>query len=118
MLTQIEAHRLLHDGSEKPVYEKLLKINNSEYFSIDVSQFRYFNQLKDQIGAVDLNQLVSEIPNCKPNKFFPDNYNGSDGLPLKFLLSNKNLIVISYGEFQPTRYKLFLEGVWKISQRS
>lgn len=115
MLTQIEAHKLLHDGPEKPVYEKIFKINDSDYLSIDVTQFKYFNFLKDQIGVADLNQLVSEIPNCKPNKFFPDNYNGSDGLPLKFLLSNNNLIVISYGEFQPTRYKLFIEGVWKIN---
>jgi hypothetical protein len=42
-------------------------------------------------------------------------YKGSDGLRLYFSKKGNTVVVFAYGEFQPTRYKLYLEGIWKIN---
>ena len=42
-------------------------------------------------------------------------FKGTDKLSLKFYLSGKFIVVFALGEFQPNRYKIYLEGIWQLS---
>ena len=48
------------------------------------------------------------------NADFLNLYKGSERLRLYYSKKGNTLAVLAYGEFQPTRYKLYLEGVWEL----
>jgi|ERR1700754_3116070 len=75
------------------------------------------NTFEDLHNAVDKDDFEAVL---KTGGFTPDNgflklYKGSDNLRLYFCKKGNTILVFAYGEFQPTRYKLYLEGIWKIS---
>ncbi len=43
-------------------------------------------------------------------------FKGSDQLSLKFFLVGSYVMVFALGEFQPGRYKIYLEGIWQLEQ--
>ena len=105
--------KLLHDG--EIIYPFTIEIEYGKVllkFNVDNSQ--YISELKDLVGEDNFRLILDEIKSAKES-VFPGNYNGTDSLPLRFNLSNDTqyILIHSYGEYQPQRYKLYLESLWK-----
>jgi hypothetical protein len=114
----IKVKSLIFDGSEQDV----LKLSFTPDTIVETGGAIKFNDfanntfegLLNAIGKDDFDAVL------KTGGFTPDNgflklYKGSDGLRLYFSKKGNTVVVFAYGEFQPTRYKLYLEGIWKIN---
>lgn len=107
--------KLLYDGTSQHFYENAIELYNKLY-SVNIIEFKYFNKIKNDFVPSDVLQILSELKDIRQSDYFPDSYIGRDQLPLKYKVDEKEnvLIIVSHGEFQPGRYKLYLEGIWKI----
>jgi hypothetical protein len=114
----IKVKSLIFDGSEQDV----LKLSFTPDTIVETGGAIKFNDfanntfedLRNIISEDDFNSIV------KTGELAPDNgflklYKGSDGLRLYFSKKGNTVVVFAYGEFQPTRYKLYLEGIWRIN---
>ena len=117
MINKLLFNPVVIDGAHREKYELRLKGTEQKDFEIVISQLKYFSQLTNILGEINFLKILNDVPNAVESKYFPGNYLSSDKLPLFFYLPDKNqtLIVISYGEIQPARYRLVVEGVWQIN---
>jgi hypothetical protein len=74
------------------------------------------NSFEDLEAAIDSSDYETIL---KTGNFTADNgflhlQRGSNGLQLSFCKRNNIILVFAFGETQPMRYKLYLEGVWVI----
>ena len=78
-----------------------------------------FVLLKDRLGAVAFEKIVKAQGYKIPKNEF-ETFTGTDGLPVYFYTrpdKQKNgilLILVSYGEYQPSRYMAHVEGIWRV----
>jgi hypothetical protein len=106
--------KLVYDGVEDDVYKKtfVLVLNDKTEIAFKVSDF-YDNELEnitDTIESTDFEKLV-ETGEFKKGR--GGVFRGSDNLELSYLWKGEYLLILSFGETQPARYKLFFEGAWK-----
>ncbi|MEN0057123.1 MAG: hypothetical protein AAGC65_25825, partial [Mucilaginibacter sp.] len=73
-----------------------------------------FEDLQTAIGKENFDAIL-KTGDFTPDSGFLNLHKGSDGLRLYFSKKGNTILVFAYGEFQPTRYKLYLEGIWKIN---
>lgn len=109
-----KAKSLLFDGPESDIINKYF--DPGAGINIGTIQFddfvnNNFEDLRQIIGDGDFESIV------KTGGFIPDGgflnlYKNSDNLRLYFCKKNNVIIVFAYGEFQPARYLLYLEGTW------
>lgn len=109
-------NNLIYDGLEESTYSVDPALSSNMLSEIKISNYNYFNKISEEIKPRDIAVLLSFLPNIKPNKLFPEVLMGSQNLPLRYYYDKKkNLIyLISFGESQPARYKIYLEGIFRV----
>ncbi|WP_121809069.1 hypothetical protein [Mucilaginibacter kameinonensis] len=110
MITKYEVTKsLLFDGDEE---EAVLKSFSLPARNIKFSDFanNNFEDLQKILTPGDFDTII-KTAGFTPGGFL-NLYQGSDRLRLYYAKREDAIIVFAYGEFQPTRYKLYLEGVW------
>ena len=60
-------------------------------------------------------QLLREGNFQSPKGDFGD-FTGTDGLALNYFMSGEYLFIFANGEYQPARYKIYLEGAWLVKR--
>lgn len=108
--------QLLFDGLEHNLFQTPLQLPAHLALEepLDVAELDDFGQLKDMLGSDDFASLVRS-GDFVAEEGFLDAYKGSDDLSLYYFRNGKTILVFAFGEFQPTRYKLYLEGAWELS---
>jgi hypothetical protein len=103
-------HKLYYDGEDTDFYD--LKI--FDLFSI--VDFQGMSKLLEKVGELSFMKIISEsnAVYLEPYKAYKSSL---DNLPLKWATNSHDghvyYYIISLGETQPGRYKVFLESVWK-----
>jgi len=113
---------LVYDGVEKNLYhlEKEILLINGEKIRISIAEnenVKELNELKNRIDDFDFNLIIAEC-NLKASSLlgiFKNQNNLKSYYNIVEPKTKKYLIILSYGEFQPARYKLYIEGVWEIN---
>ncbi len=81
---------------------------------------QYFHELEDILGAENFHQIVETQGYVVPQGEF-DVYKGEDNLMLRYYTrateepGTRELIIASFGEFQPGRWVAHVEGVWQVT---
>ncbi|RZJ57628.1 MAG: hypothetical protein EOO55_02960 [Hymenobacter sp.] len=106
----------LFDGQQEGFYTFKHQFQVPSDLVIYERDFRknYFDDLERIMNHEDFEQLMREGHFTKPKGAF-GNYLGSDNLSLNYFISNGLLFVFANGEFQPSRYKIYMEGIWQMS---
>jgi hypothetical protein len=108
--------KLLYDGLDEGFYQFVFNPQIPGLPSIATDDFdeNYFQKLIPLIGPQAFSQLLQEGDFMKNSNEYA--FKGTDKLSLRFLLRGNTLLVFAMGEFQPNRYKIYLEGIWDIRQ--
>ncbi|WNZ45335.1 hypothetical protein Q2T42_26460 [Leptolyngbya boryana CZ1] len=78
-----------------------------------------FKQLRDQLGDANFQTIVETQGYVHPQNEL-STYRGEDDLSLRYYIREtdqakvKDLILVSFGEFQPCRWVAHIEGIWQI----
>lgn len=108
--------QLLFDGLSDGFYEYVF--HNDTYcvktISVDDIYDNYFHLLLPLIGEESFNQILTQGHFME----YSDKYSfkGSDKLSLRYFICDKSakILIFALGEFQPDRYKIYLDGVWNV----
>jgi hypothetical protein len=82
-----------------------------------------FRQLRDILGAENFQKIVSTQGYLHPDNEF-QSYRGEDNLSLHYYIratdrsDTRELIIVSFGEFQPARWIAHIEGFWQLTAAS
>jgi hypothetical protein len=109
--------QLLFDGMEDDLVADPVTLKQ---FGID-TPVRYvvinnhnLELLRQEIPESDFHYIMRTGSFTLDGNGFIKVYTGSDGLPLYYVKKEKQILVFATGEYQPARYKLYLEGVWEM----
>ncbi|MDN3583713.1 hypothetical protein [Mucilaginibacter flavus] len=106
---------LLFDGDEQEAVNKSFSLNTSTNIDglIGFKDFanHNFEDLRAVIGDDDFKTIVKNA-GFNTDGGFLNLYQGSDRLRLYYYKKGNIVVVFAYGEFQPMRYKLYVEGIW------
>jgi len=109
---------LLFDGNESEILDRYFVPDTDIEAGMAIKFHDFagntFEDLRSIISEADFENIVQTGGFTADNGFLKL-YKGSDSLRLYFFKKAGVIVVFAYGEFQPTRYKLYLEGVWKLS---
>ena len=78
-----------------------------------------FVHLRDRLGATAFAKIAT-VQKYKAPKTEFETYSGADGLPVYFFTRPDKgkdsllLFLVSYGEYQPSRYIAHVEGIWRV----
>jgi hypothetical protein len=78
-----------------------------------------FKQLREQLGDANFQTIVETQRFVHPQNEL-STYRGEDDLPLRYYIRKadqvkvNDLILVSFGEFQPCRWVAHIEGIWQI----
>lgn len=110
---------LLFEGQESEIRSKLVDLSNyiKGFEPIRFENFISHNleDLERHISGDDYKSIL-ESGHFKTDEGFLNLPKGSDGLRVYYYKKANTVFVFAYGEFQPTRYKLYLEGIWTLDQ--
>jgi hypothetical protein len=110
---------LIFDGREPEMLGKIFDLNAEIYISASIKLEDFaannFEGLPGVTGIKNFDFIV------KTGGFVTDGgflnlYRGSYNLRLYYYKKDNAIIVLAYGEFQPGRYMLCIEGVWVIDR--
>src|SRR5947209_9913293 len=106
----------VYDGAARSHFPSLIKLADGTTITLDMNEIQYFSELRNAISKTDFETLLDNITTAKESTFFPGNFVGSEGLPLKVQFEQRTrlLTILSHGEVQPGRYKMYLEGVFEV----
>lgn len=100
----------LFDGDEQECLKEIFEIENQKIKLID-----FYNSplrdLKKEIDGESFDTIVRENGFNIRNSFI-EKYVSEEGLEVHYLKKNDVIYLFSYGEFQPGRYMVFLEGIY------
>lgn len=118
MITKNKTDRtLLFDGPEAEIHQQSFNLGltplSAHALTLDDLTGNSFEQLSSVIGQEDFDALL-ETSGFQPDGGFLNHYKSEDRLKLYYLKQDNHIAVFSFGEFQPTRYQLYLEGTWTI----
>ncbi len=107
----------LFDGLNDDFYTFTHRVE--EPAGVIIRQEDFYRNALTELAALlsppDFSQLVREGNFRKTNALFAEHaYEGTDKLELTYCRTGPYLFVFASGEFQPARYKIYLEGVWQI----
>lgn len=112
-LKKIEDKKLIYDGKDDDFYKKhILNLKNGDsiVFSTD-----NINKLKVLESRDCFNQVLNSCPGVYKYDAIPElsKYKNEDDLSVYFYETPGYIAIISLGEFQPGRYKIYQEGIFK-----
>lgn len=123
MVTAIDLTRLMdaYDGTIDDWYALVKVPLGPRYrdFALAEIDSQYFSELEDILGAENFNQIVETQGYVVPQGEFAV-YKGEDDLQLRYYTraieesETRELIIVSFGEFQPGRWIAHVEGVWHV----
>ncbi|SEO25125.1 hypothetical protein SAMN05192574_106271 [Mucilaginibacter gossypiicola] len=112
MITKYEVTKsLLFDGDEADAVHKTFNLPAGDIKFSDFAN-NNFEDLQKILTPDDFKVIVKTAGFSTGG--FLNLYQGSERLRLYYAKKGDTIIVFAYGEFQPTRYKLYLEGVWAL----
>lgn len=101
--------RLLFDGKEDQLFDGEFKVE------VDTTIIEF---IPDQITPNKFNQFDKKQEVINESDFVKDNtydiWKSEEELTLYYYESSGYLLIFSMGEFQPARYKLYLESAWSL----
>lgn len=110
MIKNIEMiRRKLFDGEEEKALKHIFAIENQTFKLMDFYNHP-LRELKKEIGERSLNTIIKESTFTLVNSFV-EKYLSEEGLEIHYVKKNEDIYLFSYGECQPGRYLLFLEGI-------
>lgn len=110
MMENIEMiRRKLFDGDEEKALKHVFAIENQTFKLMDFYNHP-LRELKKEIGERSFNTIIKESTFSLVNSFI-EKYLSEEGLEMHYVKKNENIYLFSYGEYQPGRYMLFLEGI-------
>ena len=118
-MRELENKKILYDGLEtEELYKTTFQVNNI-IFKISDFKDNSVDQLRDIISNDDFRQ-IEEFCNSnseflkyvKDYKFDKIPLKSEENLSIYYLLQEDKIYLFSFGEKQPGRYMLFLEGIW------
>ncbi|QEC78328.1 hypothetical protein [Mucilaginibacter ginsenosidivorax] len=113
-----KAKLLIFDGPEHDILDRSFDLSRETALGISIKLSDFANNtvedLQGIISSPDFEFMV------KTGAFVTDGgflnlYKGSNNLRLYYHKKGNTIIVFAYGEFQPGRYMLYLEGFWTIA---
>lgn len=100
----------LFDGDEGECLQKVFQVDDQK-----ISLTDFYNNplraLKKEIDAESFDKVIEESKFNLINNY-NEIYTSEEGLEVHYLIKNEMIYLFSYGEYQPGRYMLFLEGLW------
>ena len=102
---------ILFDGNEEELYKKVFEfcVNNNQY-NVKVLDFINLPLLNLQ-NSPSFNKLINDGKFVLENSFI-NQYKSTENLNVYFFKNENIVFIFSFGEFQPTRYILYLESIW------
>lgn len=118
MITKYKkAKSLIFDGPESEILTKVFDLSRETAVNtlINFNDFANndFEDLQQVIGSDDFEFIIKTGGFARDGGFL-NLYENSENLRLYYCKKDNAIIVFAYGEFQPFRYMLHLEGVWTI----
>ncbi len=100
----------LFDGDEGECLQKVFQVDDQKATLTDF----YNNPLRALKKEIDADSFEKVIEESKFNLINGnlEIYTSEERLAVHYLIRNEMIYLLSYGEYQPGRYMLFLEGVW------
>ncbi|XZF16310.1 hypothetical protein ACTHGU_09235 [Chitinophagaceae bacterium MMS25-I14] len=110
----IQKH-LLADGDDADIAKNDFRNTdeNGKVYRVHIDNLKHLDELGREIDREDFTAIIKD-GNFLENKGFIKVYRGSDDLQLYYNKEGNIISVYAFGEFQPARYKLYLEGRWEI----
>lgn len=114
-LKKIANKQLIYDGLNDKFYdEHTFKLYNGEEIKFSILDFIRLENLEKSNDEKPLLNLI--LKNCETiYRYSPSielfGYKGQEDLSVKYKMINKHIVVLSLGESQPGRYKIYLEGI-------
>jgi hypothetical protein len=105
------------DGTEGDFYKIAIKLPDDFHIQFSTNDVHDIEDLLPLIGEEDFRNVISSTEVAKLSEYFPNSYSGSDELPLGYVIKDDLLVLVSSGEFQPQRFKIYIEGVWKLEPK-
>lgn len=97
----------IFDGFESDLFQKDFNLNIQDTEINFIANDITANKLS---GLTELNLIINSIE-VVITEF---GYLSKDRLQLYYLKSKGLLLIFSFGEYQPTRYMLYIESVWEL----
>ena len=106
---------LIFDGAEREITNRSFDISQQTAINVVVKFDDFaannFEDLQPLLGKDDF-AFITKTGEFSPDGGFLNLYKSSDNLRLYFYKKSTIIVVFAYGEFQPGRYMLYLEGFW------
>ncbi|OJX32932.1 MAG: hypothetical protein BGO86_13180 [Chryseobacterium sp. 36-9] len=105
--------KLLFDGFENDIFKKEFLLKEKKINIKNIINNR-FKKLREIINENNFNTIIKDLNIIKHNELFESYKSSDDSLSIYYLIDDNNLFIFSYGEFQPARYILYLEGIYSL----
>lgn len=115
-LKQIVGKSLFFDNTDDGFYDKhLIKLENGEEIIFSPIGISKLKELEKNQNNILLNFILDSCPSIYRFAPTPDffGYKNEDDLTVCYHETDNYLLVVSLGESQPGRYKIYIEGVFK-----
>jgi hypothetical protein len=112
-----KAKSLIFDGHEQEMLHKSIDLSRETALGITIKLDDFANNTFENLQGIVSDADFAFI--IKTGAFATDGgflnlYKGSNNLRLYYHKKGNTIIVFAYGEFQPGRYMLYLEGFWTV----
>jgi hypothetical protein len=110
-----KAKSLIFDGSEQEILHKTFDLSHETALGITIKLNDFANNTLENLQGIISSPDFEFI--IKTGAFVTDGgflnlYKDSNNLRLYYHKKGNTILVFAYGEFQPGRYMLYLEGFW------
>lgn len=105
----------IFDGTEDEFLKKVFKQDVGGEVIGFLPQDFYNNPLRDlrnEMSNNDFDRFVSTEKLIKEENFFED-YKSPENLKVYYMIKEDKMFIFSFGEFQPARFLIFIESIWK-----
>lgn len=104
--------RLIFDGSEIDIPVQIAINIGSDKITINKKEV-YINTLSELKEKVSENQFETLSAGLIVKKIGNQTLYYIGKLMARYILTDKYIVILSFGEFQPDRYKIYLESAWE-----
>jgi hypothetical protein len=119
-MRKIESKKLIHDGSDTEIYDLALVSDGKFIMKLKGILNNNFSDIKKTLNEDQINHIIqeSDFNDTTFAKYFNQEFDqrlvSDEELDLYFYKTSDKIYVFSFGEKQPSRYLLYLEGVWEL----
>lgn len=102
----------IYDGTDDKLPTLIFQVKNINF---RLSDF-YNNPLRDlqsNLNSFDFEHIVNSANFSKKGALIV-NYFSIENLEVYYCVKDSYLYIFSFGEYQPSRYMLFLESIWEL----